>query len=33
MHEQLAGNVDEADGAGEDEEQVPEAGDSPWVAG
>src|SRR6202022_580976 len=33
MHEQLAGNVHEADGAGEDEEQVPEAGDSPGVAG
>src|SRR5258708_29397669 len=33
MHEQLAGNVDEADGAGEDEEQVPEVGDSPRGAG
>jgi hypothetical protein len=33
MHEQLAGNVDEADRAGEDEEQVEESGDSPWVAG
>jgi hypothetical protein len=33
MDEQLAGNVDEAEGAAENEEQVPEFGDSAWVAG
>src|ERR1700694_3075958 len=33
MHEQLAGNIDEAQWSGDYEEQVQESGDSPWVVG
>lgn len=33
MHEELAGNVNEAEGATEDDEQIPESGDSAGVAG
>ena len=33
LHEQLAGNVEDADRAGDGEEQVQESGDSPGVAG
>ena len=32
-HEQSAGNIDEAEGGEDDEEQVKESGDSPWVVG
>src|SRR5260370_14640135 len=32
-HEQMAGNIDEAQGGEDDEEQVEESGDSPWVVG
>ena len=33
MHEQFVGNVDKAKRANKDEQQVPESGDSPGVAG
>ena len=33
VHEQFAGNIYKAHWADDDEQQVPEAGDSPWVAG
>lgn len=33
LHEQSAGNVEDADRAGDGEEQVQESGDSPGVAG
>ena len=30
-HEQSAGNIDEAEGREDDEEEIQESGDSPWV--
>src|SRR6185436_17128204 len=30
-HKQLAGNIDKPQWADDDEEQVPESGDSPWI--
>ena len=30
-HDQSAGNIDEAEGGEDDEEQVQEPGDSPWL--
>ena len=32
-HDQSAGNIDEAEGGEDDQEQVQESGDSPWVVG
>src|SRR3954454_17182027 len=33
LHEELVGDVDEAQGAEDDQEQIPEPGHPPWVLG